>query len=143
MAANEEKERHIEELRRTMKKYRRVEEMIATTQGRRGTGVLPYFISNFFLSHLHSGKVCGLYTCRWQHLLDKYYFISANMQERRKFQRQFITSIFTYFCADLLTVDDLDRISDSSSTPNSSSSNENAMRDIHQAHNVIATFLIA
>ena len=36
MAANEEKERHIEELRRTMKKYRRVEEMIATSQGRKG-----------------------------------------------------------------------------------------------------------
>ena len=38
MAANEEKERHIEELRRTMKKYRRVEEMIATSQGRKGKG---------------------------------------------------------------------------------------------------------
>ena len=37
MAANEEKERHIEELRRTMRKYKRVEEMIATSQGRKGT----------------------------------------------------------------------------------------------------------
>ena len=45
---------------------------------------------------------------------------------------------FVRFYSDLLTVDDLDRISDSSSTHNSSSSNENAMRDIHQvAHNVI------
>ena len=46
--------------------------------------------------------------------------------------------IMYLFYLDLLTVDDLDRISDSSSTHNSSSSNENAMRDIHQvAHNVI------
>ena len=36
MAANEEKERHIEELRRTMRKYKRVEEMIATSHGRKG-----------------------------------------------------------------------------------------------------------
>ena len=36
MAANEEKERRIEELRRAMKKYRKVEEMIATSQGRKG-----------------------------------------------------------------------------------------------------------
>ena len=36
MAANEEKERHIEELRRTMRKYKRVEEMITTSHGRKG-----------------------------------------------------------------------------------------------------------
>ena len=48
-----------------------------------------------------------------------------------------ICLFFVCFYSDLLTVDDLDRISDSSSTHNSSSSNENAMRDIHQvAHNV-------
>ena len=50
----------------------------------------------------------------------------------------YISVYFVCFYSDVLTVDDLDRISDSSSTHNSSSSNENAMRDIHQvAHNVI------